>query len=57
MPSLTVTQRFETLRVTGGRFRQGTMLLRWPPIKAPPQCAGEQISESRRPGKLVKANL
>ena len=32
-------------QVTDGKFRHGTMLLRWRPDKAPAQCIREQIGE------------
>ncbi len=44
-------------QVTDGKFRHGTMLLRWRPDKAPRQCTREQLGESLRPGKLVQAIL
>jgi ATP-dependent DNA ligase len=40
-------------QVTGGRFRHGTMLLRWRPDKAPAQCTSEQLKQELRPGRLA----
>lgn len=54
-PELVVEVSYD--QVTDGRFRHGTMLLRWRPDKAPRQCTWEQIGESLRPGKLVEAIL
>lgn len=54
-PELVVEVSYD--QVTGGRFRHGTMLLRWRPDKAPRQCTREQIGEELRPGKLVQAIL
>ena len=54
-PELVVEVSYD--QVTDGRFRHGTMLLRWRPDKAPQQCTREQIGESLRPGKLVEAIL
>ncbi len=51
-PELVVEVSYD--QVTDGRFRHGTMLLRWRPDKAPWQCTREQIGESLRPGKLVR---
>lgn len=44
-------------QVTCGRFRRGTMLLRWLPDKAPRQCTREQIGETLRQGPLIEAIL
>jgi ATP-dependent DNA ligase len=54
-PELVVEVSYD--QVTDGRFRHGTMLLRWRPDKSPKQCTREQISQSLRPGKLVEAIL
>ncbi len=54
-PELVVEVSYD--QVTDGRFRHGTMLLRWRPDKAPRQCTRDQIGESLRPGKLVQAIL
>ncbi len=54
-PELVVEVSYD--QVTDGRFRHGTMLLRWRPDKAPRQCTRDQISEALRPGKLVEAIL
>ena len=54
-PELVVEVSYD--QVTDGRFRHGTMLMRWRPDKAPQQCTREQIGESLRPGKLVEAIL
>jgi ATP-dependent DNA ligase len=43
--------------VSGGKFRHGTMLLRWRPDKAPRQCTLEQILQEARPGMLVEKLL
>jgi len=50
-PELVVEVSYD--QVTEGRFRHGTMLLRWRPDKAPRQCTFEQIREEARPGELV----
>lgn len=54
-PDLVVEVSYD--QVTDGKFRHGTMLLRWRPDKAPRQCTREQIGESLQPGKLVAAIL
>ena len=54
-PELVVEVSYD--QITDGRFRHGTMLLRWRPDKSPKQCTREQISQSLRPGKLVEAIL
>ncbi len=54
-PELVVEVSYD--QVTDGKFRHGTMLLRWRPDKAPRQCTREQIGESLQPGKLVEAIL
>ena len=54
-PELVVEVSYD--QVTDGRFRHGTMLLRWRPDKAPRQCTREQVGETLRPGKLVSAIL
>ena len=54
-PELVVEVSYD--QVTDGRFRHGTMLLRWRPDKAPRQCTHEQVGEELRPGKLVRAIL
>jgi ATP-dependent DNA ligase len=54
-PELVVEVSYD--QITDGKFRHGTMLLRWRPDKAPEQCTREQISQSLRPGKLVEAIL
>ena len=51
-PDLVVEVSYD--QVTDGKFRHGTMLLRWRPDKAPAQCTREQIGEELRPGKLVE---
>ena len=51
-PELVVEVSYD--QVTDGRFRHGTMLLRWRPDKAPAQCTREQLGEELRPGKLVE---
>ncbi|MDB5404961.1 MAG: dependent ligase [Rhodopila sp.] len=43
--------------VTGGRFRHGTMLLRWRPDKAPYQCSVDQLEEELQPGRLIEQIL
>jgi len=43
-PKLVVEVRYD--RVTGGRFRHGTRLLRWRPDKAPRQCTCDQLPAS-----------
>jgi ATP-dependent DNA ligase len=43
--------------VTAGRFRHGTMLVRWRPDKAPRQCTVEQLQEEARPGRLIEQIL
>jgi ATP-dependent DNA ligase len=48
---LVVEVRYD--QVTGGRFRHGTMLLRWRPDKAPAQCTSEQLKQELRPGRLA----
>jgi ATP-dependent DNA ligase len=53
-PELVVEVSYD--HVSGGRFRHGTMLLRWRPDKAPRQCTREQIKEEAQPGRLV-ANI
>ena len=55
VPSLVVEVSYD--QVTDGRFRHGTMLLRWRPDKAARQCTREQLGETLRPGKLVEAIL
>ena len=54
-PEQVVEVRYD--HVSGGRFRHGTMLLRWRPDKAPRQCTREQIVEEASPGKLVSEVL
>jgi ATP-dependent DNA ligase len=54
-PELVVEVSYD--QVTDGRFRHGTMLVRWRPDKAPRQCTREQVGEELRPGKLVQAIL
>jgi ATP-dependent DNA ligase len=44
-PELVAEVRYD--HVTGGRFRHGTMFLRWRPDKAPRQCRMEQIAPPR----------
>jgi ATP-dependent DNA ligase len=52
-PKLVVEVGFD--QVTGGRFRHGTMLLRWRPDKAPRQCTMEQLKQkSSRALALLK---
>jgi ATP-dependent DNA ligase len=50
-PELVVEVRYD--QVTGGRFRHGTMLLRWRPDKAPAQCTTDQLHQELRPGRLA----
>jgi ATP-dependent DNA ligase len=50
-PQLVVEVRYD--QVTGGRFRHGTMLLRWRPDKAPAQCSMDQLQQELRPGRLA----
>jgi ATP-dependent DNA ligase len=54
-PKLVVEVRYD--HVTGGRFRHGTMLMRWRPDKAPEQCTFEQIEREARPPKLIAKML
>ena len=54
-PELVVEVSYD--QVTDGRFRHGTMLLRWRPDKAPRQCTREQLGEEAGPGKLVDGLL
>ncbi len=54
-PELVVEVSYD--QVTDGRFRHGTMLVRWRPDKAPRQCTREQVGEELQPGKLVEAML
>ncbi len=50
-PELVVEVRYD--HVSGGKFRHGTMLVRWRPDKAPHQCLRDQIEEDAGPGMLV----
>ncbi len=50
-PKLVVEVSYD--QVTGGRFRHGTMLLRWRPDKAPEQCTRDQLQQELRPGRLI----
>jgi ATP-dependent DNA ligase len=54
-PELVVEVTYD--QITGGRFRHGTMLLRWRPDKAPSQCTTDQLQQEARPGRLVEAIL
>lgn len=54
-PDLVVEVSYD--HVTGGRFRHGTMLLRWRPDKALHQCTIEQLEEELRPGRLIESIL
>lgn len=54
-PELVVEVGYD--QVTDGRFRHGTMLLRWRPDKSPQQCTREQIRQELQPGRLVAAIL
>ena len=54
-PELVVEVSYD--QVTDGKFRHGTMLVRWRPDKAPEQCTREQIKEELRPGMLVEKIL
>jgi ATP-dependent DNA ligase len=50
-PELVVEVRYD--HVTGGRFRHGTMFLRWRPDKAPAQCTFDQLRSEAAPRKLM----
>jgi ATP-dependent DNA ligase len=50
-PELVVEVRYD--QVTGGRFRHGTMLLRWRPDKAPAQCTTDQLQQELHPKRLA----
>jgi ATP-dependent DNA ligase len=51
-PTLVVEVQYD--HFTGGRFRHGTMLLRWRPDKSPKQCRLSQVlHESRSPLSLL----
>ena len=52
-PELVVEVSYD--QVTDGKFRHGTLLLRWRPDKAPGQCSKDQLVEELRPGELVQA--
>ncbi len=60
-PDLVVEVSYD--QVTDGKFRHGTMLLRWRPDKAPAQCTRDQIAQDPQqgpqqdpqPGALVEA--
>ena len=52
-PKLVVEVSYD--HVSAGRFRHGTMLVRWRPDKAPAQCTREQIRQQAAPGALVEA--
>ncbi len=54
-PELVVEVSYD--QVTDGRFRHGTMLLRWRPDKAARQCTTDQIGEEATPGELVRRLL
>ena len=54
-PELIVEVSYD--QVTDGKFRHGTMLVRWRLDKAPAQCTREQIVEELRPGRLVEGIL
>ena len=54
-PELVVEVGYD--QVTDGRFRHGTMLLRWRPDKAPSQCTKEQLRQQIEPGRLVGSLL
>jgi ATP-dependent DNA ligase len=54
-PELVAEVRYD--HATDGRFRHGTMFLRWRPDKAPEQCTREQMQEEARPGKLIEGIL
>ncbi len=49
-PELVVEVRYD--HVTGGRFRHGTLLVRWRPDKAPRQCGIEQLHAETAPATL-----
>ncbi len=51
-PELVAEVRYD--HASGGRFRHGTMFLRWRPDKAPEQCTRAQMVEEALPGKLVE---
>ena len=50
-PDLVAEVRYD--HVTGGRFRHGTMFLRWRPDKAPAQCTFDQLRSEAAPRKLM----
>ena len=50
-PELVAEVRYD--HASGGRFRHGTMFLRWRPDKAPEQCTRAQMVEESRPGRLI----
>ena len=54
-PELVAEVRYD--HASGGRFRHGTMFLRWRPDKAPAQCTREQMQEEARPGVLIEGIL
>ena len=50
-PDLVAEVRYD--HVTGGRFRHGTMFLRWRPDKAPAQCTVDQLRSEAAPQRLM----
>lgn len=50
-PELVVEVEYD--QVTDGRFRHGTMLLRWRPDKPPERCTRDQLQQELRPGLLL----
>ena len=52
LPALKLVVDVRYDHVTGGRFRQGTKLLRFRPDKAPRQCTFEQIEPAMLPTSL-----
>ncbi len=54
-PELVAEVRYD--HATDGRFRHGTMFLRWRPDKAPEQCTRAQMQEEARPGVLIEELL
>ncbi len=54
-PELVVEVTYD--HFSGGRFRHGTMLLRWRPDKAPSQCKLDQVERRGGNVKLLKIAL
>ncbi len=51
-PELVAEVRYD--HASDGRFRHGTMFLRWRPDKAPEQCTRAQMQEEAEPGLLIE---